>query len=143
MNDSWTDNPIIEGLALIGDAAGYSDPRIGQGLSVALRDVRVLSELLATSEDWSPNALTPYTEERAERMRRLRFCNAVATTLRGEFGPEARERRRRAQRLMQTEPRPQPVAPRVPGRSGVGARVGLRRIDIYHRLCARAVGAGS
>ena len=74
MNDSWTDNPIIEGLALIGDAAGYSDPHIGQGLSVALRDVRVLSELLATSEDWSPNALKPYTEERAERMRRLRFA---------------------------------------------------------------------
>src|SRR5215470_266370 len=87
MNDSWTDNPIIEGLALIGDAAGYSDPHIGQGLSVALRDVRVLSELLATSEDWSPNALKPYTAERAERMRRMRFCNAVATTLRGESVP--------------------------------------------------------
>ncbi len=39
-----------------------------------------------------------------ERMRRLRFCNAVATTLRGEFGPEARERRRRAQARMQAEP---------------------------------------
>jgi hypothetical protein len=26
MNDSWTDNPLGEGVALIGDAAGYSDP---------------------------------------------------------------------------------------------------------------------
>lgn len=104
MNDSWTDCPLIDGLALIGDAAGYSDPHIGQGLSVALRDVRVLSELLLAHEDWSPAALRPYAEERAERLRRLRFCNAVATTLRGEFGPRARERRRRARELMQAHP---------------------------------------
>jgi 2-polyprenyl-6-methoxyphenol hydroxylase-like FAD-dependent oxidoreductase len=104
MNDTWTDRPITDGLALIGDAAGYSDPHIGQGLSVALRDVRVLSELLLACEDWSPAALEPYAEERAERMRRLRFCNALATTLRGEFGPEAREPRRRALGLMQSEP---------------------------------------
>jgi len=142
MNDSWTDDPIVEGMALIGDAAGYSDPHIGQGLSVALRDVRVLSELLAASEDWSPNALKPYTEERAERMRRLRFCNAVATTLRGEFGPEARERRRWAQRLMQTEPalglwrRAYLAGPESVPASAFDA-------SVYDRLCARAVGAGS
>ena len=104
MNDTWTDQPITDGLALIGDAAGYSDPHIAQGLSIALRDVRILSELILAGEDWSPAALRPYMEERAERMRRLRFCNAVATTLRGEFGPEARERRRRAGQRMQVEP---------------------------------------
>jgi 2-polyprenyl-6-methoxyphenol hydroxylase-like FAD-dependent oxidoreductase len=104
MNDSWTDCPITDGLALIGDAAGYSDPHIGQGLSVALRDVRILSELLLASEDWSPSALQPYAEERPARMRRLRFCSAITTTLRGEFGPAPRERRRRARKLMQAEP---------------------------------------
>ena len=104
MNDSWTDCPGGDGLVLIGDAAGYSDPHIGEGLSVALRDVRIVSELLLAKENWSPAALTTYAEERAERMRRLRFCNAVATTLRGEFGPEARERRRRARRRMQEAP---------------------------------------
>jgi 2-polyprenyl-6-methoxyphenol hydroxylase-like FAD-dependent oxidoreductase len=104
MNDTWTDCPMTEGLVLIGDAAGYSDPHIGQGLSVALRDVRVLSEVLLAGEDWSPAALRPYAEERADRMRRLRFCNALMTTLRGEFGPDARERRRRARALMQVEP---------------------------------------
>jgi 2-polyprenyl-6-methoxyphenol hydroxylase-like FAD-dependent oxidoreductase len=104
MRDTWTDCPVVDGLALIGDAAGYSDPHIGQGLSVALRDVRILSDLLITSEDWSPVALRPYAEERAERLRRLRFCNAMATTLRGEFGDGARERRRRARALMQAEP---------------------------------------
>lgn len=104
MNDTWTDRPIADGLALIGDAAGYSDPHLGQGLSLALRDVRILSELLLAGEDWAPAALQPYVEERAERMRRLRFCAAVANTLRGEFGAEARERRRRARARMQAEP---------------------------------------
>jgi 2-polyprenyl-6-methoxyphenol hydroxylase-like FAD-dependent oxidoreductase len=104
MNDTWTERPVAQGVVLIGDAAGYSDPHLGQGLSVALRDVRVLSELLLDGEDWSHDALTPYVEERAERMRRLRFCNTVATRLRGEFGPEARERRRRARERMLAEP---------------------------------------
>jgi len=75
-------------------------------------------------------------------MRRLRFCNAVATTLRGEFGPEARERRRRAQRLMQTEPalglwrRAHLAGPESVPASAFDA-------SVYDRLCARAVGAGS
>jgi 2-polyprenyl-6-methoxyphenol hydroxylase-like FAD-dependent oxidoreductase len=104
MNDSWVDCPTLDGLALIGDAAGYSDPHIGQGLSVALRDVRILSELLLAGENWSARSLTPYVAERGERMRRLRFCNAIATTLRGEFGPEARLRRSRARERMQADP---------------------------------------
>jgi 2-polyprenyl-6-methoxyphenol hydroxylase-like FAD-dependent oxidoreductase len=104
MNDAWTDCPVADGLALIGDAAGYSDPHFGQGLSVAARDVRIVSELLLASNDWSPAALKPYVEERAERMRRLRFSTAMVLTLRGEFTPEARERRRRARQRMRADP---------------------------------------
>ena len=104
MNDSWTDPPLGPGIALIGDAGGYSDPHLGQGLSVAMRDVRVLSELLLGQDDWSLEALEPYARERRERMRRLRWVNQLMTTLRGEFGPEARERRLRALGRMQTEP---------------------------------------
>jgi 2-polyprenyl-6-methoxyphenol hydroxylase-like FAD-dependent oxidoreductase len=142
MNDTWTDSPVTNGLALIGDAAGYSDPHIGQGLSVALRDVRVLGELLLASEDWSPAGLEPYAQERAERMRRLRFCNAIATTLRGEFGLEACERRRRALRLMQAEPalglwrRAYLAGPESVPAAAFDDRV-------YNRLCAAAVEAGS
>jgi len=40
MNDTWIDCPVGDGLALVGDAAGYSDPHFGQGLSVAARDAR-------------------------------------------------------------------------------------------------------
>jgi 2-polyprenyl-6-methoxyphenol hydroxylase-like FAD-dependent oxidoreductase len=104
MNDTWTESPVAEGFVLIGDAAGHSDPHLGQGLSVAMRDVRVLSELLLDGDDWSPGALSPYVHERTERMRRLRFCNAVATTLRGEFGPDARERRKLGRRRMLAHP---------------------------------------
>jgi 2-polyprenyl-6-methoxyphenol hydroxylase-like FAD-dependent oxidoreductase len=124
MNDSWTDCLTVDGLALIGDAAGYSDPHIGQGLSVALRDVRVLSELLLAHEDWSPSALRPYAEERAERLRRLRFCNMVATTLRvrtqsagaAPSSPGSHARGAGAR----------PPAAGHPGRPGVGAGVRAR-----------------
>lgn len=104
MNDTWMDCPVGEGFALVGDAAGYSDPHFGQGLSVAARDARMVSDLLLVSNDWSPSALKPYVEERAERMRRLRFSTAMLITLRGEFTPAARERRRRARQRMRANP---------------------------------------
>jgi menaquinone-9 beta-reductase len=52
MTETWVDNPYRDGLALIGDAAGSSDPTLGQGLSLTVRDVRVLSEKLIASPDW-------------------------------------------------------------------------------------------
>jgi 2-polyprenyl-6-methoxyphenol hydroxylase-like FAD-dependent oxidoreductase len=48
----WVDRPAEHGLALIGDAAGYTDPTWGQGLSMGFRDARVLSDALLASEDW-------------------------------------------------------------------------------------------
>ena len=104
MNDTWCDPAPVDGVVLVGDAAGYSDPHIGQGLSIALRDVRLASEVLLGGDQWSRAAFAPYAEERAERMRRLRWVNDVATTMRGEFGPEARERRRRATERMRADP---------------------------------------
>ena len=94
-NDSWTDEPYAQGVALIGDAAGWNDPIVGLGLSITYRDVRIVSDLLLAGADWSPAALRPYAEERAERMRRLRFAAAIQAALDMEFGPAARARRRR------------------------------------------------
>jgi 2-polyprenyl-6-methoxyphenol hydroxylase-like FAD-dependent oxidoreductase len=94
-HDSWTDRPFAEGVALIGDAAGWNDPIIGQGLSITYRDVRMVSEILRASEDWSAAAFAPYGEERAERMRRLRFAAALTSALDAEFGPQAQARRAR------------------------------------------------
>lgn len=94
-NDAWTDEPFAAGGVLVGDAAGWNDPIIGLGLSITYRDVRIVSEILKASDDWSPAAFAPYAEERAERMRRLRFAAAMQSALDAEFGEAARERRRR------------------------------------------------
>ena len=97
--DAWTDSPVADGLVLIGDAAGHNDPIIGQGLSITFRDVRLVRDLLLASSDWSPATLAPYADERRERMRRLRFVAALASSLENEFGPAAEARRIRARAL--------------------------------------------
>lgn len=79
----------------MGDAAGWNDPVIGQGVSIALRDARMVSEVLLGSSSWTASAFAGYGEERAERMRRLRLAAHVVTLLRVAFGPEAASRRRR------------------------------------------------
>ena len=53
---------------------GWNDPIIGLGLSITYRDVRIVSDLLLGSDDWATLSFAPYAEERAERMRRLRFA---------------------------------------------------------------------
>lgn len=94
-NDTWTDQPFAEGVVLIGDAAGWNDPIVGLGQSITYRDARTVHEVLTGGDDWSPAAFADYGAERAERMRRLRFCAAITSVLDAEFGPEARARRRR------------------------------------------------
>jgi 2-polyprenyl-6-methoxyphenol hydroxylase-like FAD-dependent oxidoreductase len=93
--DSWTDAPFAPGVVLIGDAAGWNDPIIGLGLSITYRDVRIVSELLKGSERWTAELFAPYGEERAERMRRLRFAASLQAGLDMEFDDAAKERRRR------------------------------------------------
>ena len=50
--DAWVDHPYAGGVALIGDAAATSDPSWGQGLSLTVRDVRVLRDALLADDDW-------------------------------------------------------------------------------------------
>ena len=51
-SDSWVDHPYKNGVALIGDAAATSDPCFGQGMSLLMRDVRVLRDSLIANSDW-------------------------------------------------------------------------------------------
>ena len=44
--DTWIDRPMAPGVVLVGDAAGHNDPVIGQGLAIALRDVRLVGDAL-------------------------------------------------------------------------------------------------
>lgn len=93
MNDAWVDEPVVRGAALIGDAAGWSNPVTAQGLSISMRDARILSESLLESADWTPQGLAGYVEERRKRMARLRFASAL-TDLLTAFGMPDREARR-------------------------------------------------
>lgn len=102
--DSWTDQPFAPGVVLVGDAAGWNDPIIGLGLSITYRDVRIVSDILKASDDWSEKAFAPYAEERAERMRRLRFAGQIQSALDMEFGPEAKARRHRYHELGAADP---------------------------------------
>jgi 2-polyprenyl-6-methoxyphenol hydroxylase-like FAD-dependent oxidoreductase len=103
-NDSWTDVPFAEGIVLVGDAAGWNDPISGLGLSITYRDVRIVSEILKAGSDWSRTAFATYAEERAERMRRLRFAAMLQAGLDMEFGEAARERRRRYHEASAADP---------------------------------------
>ncbi|MBI1239511.1 MAG: NAD(P)-binding protein [Alphaproteobacteria bacterium] len=94
-NDSWTDEPFAPGLVLIGDAAGWNDPIIGLGLSITYRDVRIVSEILKETPPGATPDFRPYAEERAERMRRLRFAGQMVAALDMEFGEDAKARRKR------------------------------------------------
>ena len=91
--DAWTDRPMADGVVLVGDAAGWSDPLIGEGLSVAMRDARAVTDVLLAGDDWSAAAFEGYAQERSERMRRLRVVVHVATELRCTFTPEGQARR--------------------------------------------------
>lgn len=92
-NDAWTDQPFAPGAVLVGDAGGWNDPIIGLGLSITYRDVRIVTDILKADADWARADFTPYAQERAERMRRLRFTAGLVSALEAEFGEAARARR--------------------------------------------------
>jgi 2-polyprenyl-6-methoxyphenol hydroxylase-like FAD-dependent oxidoreductase len=93
-NDSWTDSPCRPGVDLIGDAAGWSDPIIGQGLSIAMRDARLVADVISSADEWSEAAFEGYVVERAERMRRLRISARLQTEMQCVFTEAGRQRRR-------------------------------------------------
>jgi 2-polyprenyl-6-methoxyphenol hydroxylase-like FAD-dependent oxidoreductase len=109
MTDTWTDTVAVDGVILIGDAAGWSDPIIGQGMAVTFRDVHLVADVLTAGADWSPAAFQSYADERKERMRRLRFASA-GLNLTNSFGDEARARRVRLQGLFLENPAAAPLA---------------------------------
>ncbi len=103
MTETWVEHPYREGLALIGDAAGSSDPTWGQGMSVTLRDARVLSTALLTTDDWEA-AGNAYASARD------RYFQAMVSTEDWMFqmfiepGPVNDEMRTRALPLIATDP---------------------------------------
>jgi menaquinone-9 beta-reductase len=105
-DDTWTDQPYTSGVVLIGDAAGYNNPLIGQGLSLALRDVRALTEILLDGPGWAaePRALADYGAQRAERLRRMRFIAQLQATELTTFGEDGRQLRRGIRKRIDADP---------------------------------------
>jgi menaquinone-9 beta-reductase len=95
---------VAPGIVLIGDAAGHNDPSGGQGISIALKDARLVCEVLNTTKAWTPAAFAPYASQRREQMRRLRFSARLLSAYRMEFTDEARQRRRRGRERMAADP---------------------------------------
>ena len=104
--DTWCSAPYAPGVVLIGDAAGYTDPIAGQGLSLALRDVRLVSEALRSAELLhAETTFAGYAADRLERMRRVRFVAQTMAAVLAEFGPDSHARRLRALQRMQQDER--------------------------------------
>lgn len=93
--DTWVDHPYHNGVALVGDAAASSDPTFGQGLSLTLRDVRVLRDRLVADEDWDA-AGHAYARAHDRHYGVIHTVNALFAELFLATGAEADARRARA-----------------------------------------------
>lgn len=100
---SIVDYPYRRGVALIGDAAGHSDPTFGQGTSTTLRDVRVLRDLLLQLEDWD-EAGNAYAEEHRRYFNVTNTIETWWTEVLFKTGPEADALRSRVLPLWQQDP---------------------------------------
>ena len=93
--DHSVENPCRDGVVLIGDAAGASDPIWGQGLSLTCRDVRVLTDFLRENQDWVA-ACRAYAQAHDRYFTILREADNCLRELLVDRGPEADARRARA-----------------------------------------------
>jgi 2-polyprenyl-6-methoxyphenol hydroxylase-like FAD-dependent oxidoreductase len=99
--DTWVDVPYAPGMVLVGDSAGYNDPIIGQGLSLAMADVRDVSRLLLTD---GPDAdLSGYATARADRHSKQRIIAQTMAELMCSFSDVDAARRLRALPLLGTD----------------------------------------
>jgi len=104
MEDTWADRPYAPGVVLIGDAAGWNDPIVGQGLSIAVRDVRLVAGAVLGTSEWTTGIFEDYASERKERMRRLCATADAVTRLRCDFTAEGKQRRIAAFGRFATDP---------------------------------------
>jgi 2-polyprenyl-6-methoxyphenol hydroxylase-like FAD-dependent oxidoreductase len=103
MTESWVEHPYRGGFALLGDAAGSSDPTWGQGLSLTMRDVRVLSENLLGTDDWD-RVGHEYADARDHYFKTVTTAADWFFDLFFARGAEADRRRERALPLLVQEP---------------------------------------
>jgi 2-polyprenyl-6-methoxyphenol hydroxylase-like FAD-dependent oxidoreductase len=91
----WVERPYKDGVVLVGDAAGASDPSWGSGLSRTLRDVRLLRDALVSATDWR-SAADEYASQHDEFWERLRDVELLSAKALMSVGPDGASRRERA-----------------------------------------------
>ncbi len=91
-DDTWTAEPYVDRVVLIGDAAGHNDPVVGQGLSIGLRDARIVRDLVLDGAH-DASAFASYGSERMERMRRLRLIADIIAMIQAEDSDRLAARR--------------------------------------------------
>ena len=101
--DVWVDHPYRDGVALVGDAASSNDPSWGQGLALALRDARALSDELLASQDWVA-AGERYAARHDQHYGTIRMVSGWFYDVFQRLGPEAEARRTRAMPLIAQDP---------------------------------------
>lgn len=83
----WVANPHQDGVVLIGDAAGATDPSFGSGLSMAMRDVHTLGKFLTEEQDWDAAAQS-YAQHRDVCFSALRTVESWVAQAIYSIGPE-------------------------------------------------------
>lgn len=99
----WVENPYRNGVVLIGDAAGATDPTWGEGLARTLRDVRLLRDRLLSDDDWDRMAAA-FAEDHDAFFDRMLRLGAMRGELMFDVGPDADARRKRAFAAQKADP---------------------------------------
>jgi len=100
---SWVDLPFKDNVVLIGDAAGATDSTWGQGLSLTVRDVRVLRDNLLKNEDWN-EAGQAYAQEHDKYFNVINTVQSWFESLLIKTGPEPEALRAQALPLWREDP---------------------------------------
>jgi menaquinone-9 beta-reductase len=124
-NETWVECPYKDGVALIGDAAGTSDPTWGQGLALTMRDARVLAASLSATEDWEA-AGHAWAREHDRYAEVIRDVNHWYAELFMDPTPAGDAKRRRALPRISEDPSRVPqhhfAGPDLPWEPGMRAR---------------------
>jgi 2-polyprenyl-6-methoxyphenol hydroxylase-like FAD-dependent oxidoreductase len=100
--DTWTDTPVAPGVVLIGDAAGFNDPIVGQGLSLTMADVRDVARVILNAGR-NPDDFQDYVARRRDRHAKQRIAARTSAEMLCAFGDNAAQRRLRALPLLATD----------------------------------------
>ena len=121
----WVDHPYRDGIVLIGDAAGATDPTWGEGLARTLRDVRLLRDHLLKDDNWD-HAASAFADDHDDFFGRMLRLGAMRGQLMFDVGPQADQRRKRAFAAHKTDPGAPPdvlgLGPEAPSDDAARAR---------------------